>query len=96
MPHGSNRSAVTVTPEPTGFPNFKVKAPVNLSRSKIKDPRMGKAKSTYSRKQERRPSKHNLALKNLRFVKDSLHGSLNSQTALAETHKTEQETEKLI
>ncbi|XP_005814959.3 zinc finger protein 280D isoform X1 [Xiphophorus maculatus] len=65
MPHGSNRSAVTVTPEPTGFPNFKVKAPVNLSRSKIKDPRMGKAKSTYSRKQERRPSKHNLALKNL-------------------------------
>ncbi|KAM4744386.1 zinc finger protein 280D isoform 2-T4 [Anableps anableps] len=65
MPHGSNRSAVTVTPEPMSFPNFKVKAPVNLTKSKTKDPKTGKTKSTQSKKQERRPSKHNLALKNL-------------------------------
>ncbi|XP_035992273.1 zinc finger protein 280C [Fundulus heteroclitus] len=68
--HGSNRSAVTVTPEPMSFPNFKVRAPVNLAKAKTKDPKAGKARSTQSKtqqskKQERRSSKHNLALKNL-------------------------------
>ncbi|MED6239308.1 hypothetical protein ATANTOWER_004799 [Ataeniobius toweri] len=69
-PLGSNRSAVTVTPEPTGFPNFKIKPPVNLTKSKAKDPKAGNGKSTQNKmqqnkKQERRLSKHNLALKNL-------------------------------
>ncbi|MEQ2179520.1 hypothetical protein GOODEAATRI_025867 [Goodea atripinnis] len=84
-PLGSNRSAVTVTPEPTGFPNFKIKPPVNLTKSKAKDPKAGNGKSTQNKmqqnkKQERRLSKHNLALKNLRFVSDLSHGSLNGHT----------------
>ncbi|XP_038164570.1 zinc finger protein 280C [Cyprinodon tularosa] len=63
-PLNSHKSAVVVTPEPMCFPNFKVKAPVNLSRSKTKDARTGKVKTAPNKKTERHP-KHNLALKNL-------------------------------
>lgn len=66
-PLNSHKSAVVVTPEPMCFPNFKVKAPVNLSRSKTKDARTGKVKTAPNKKTERHP-KHNLALKNLRFL----------------------------
>lgn len=63
--HGSNRSAVTVTPEPMSFPNLKVRAPVNLTKSKLGKAKTNQNKTQQNKKQERRASKHNLALKSL-------------------------------
>ncbi|XP_071381294.1 zinc finger protein 280C [Centroberyx affinis] len=65
LPNSPERSGFNVSPE---APSFKpqTKAPVSISKSKSNISGAGKAKPPQIKKQERRTSKHNVALRNLR------------------------------
>ncbi|XP_041837472.1 zinc finger protein 280C isoform X2 [Melanotaenia boesemani] len=65
IPISPDRSTITVSPELPSFSSFKVKPPVNLSKSKKNNSGAEKVKTIQKKKEQRPPSKHNLALKNL-------------------------------
>ncbi|XP_040899935.1 zinc finger protein 280C isoform X2 [Toxotes jaculatrix] len=64
VPISPDRSGFTVSPD-TSFTQ-QTKTPVSVSKSKSNVSGAGKAKTTQSKKQDSRTSKHNLALRNLR------------------------------
>ncbi|XP_051793026.1 zinc finger protein 280C isoform X5 [Acanthochromis polyacanthus] len=65
LPASPDRSGFIVTPETANFNDFKSKPLVGVSKSKSTVSGVGKAKTTQSKKQEGRTSKHNLSLRNL-------------------------------
>uniref|UniRef100_A0A3P8T0J4 Zinc finger protein 280D n=1 Tax=Amphiprion percula TaxID=161767 RepID=A0A3P8T0J4_AMPPE len=60
LPASPDRSGFIVPPEMANFNDFKSKPPVSVSKSKSTVYGAGKAKTTQSKKQEGRTSKHNL------------------------------------
>ncbi|XP_070760562.1 zinc finger protein 280C-like [Enoplosus armatus] len=65
LPISPDRSGFIVSPETLSF-NQQTKPPVSVSKSKSNVSGAGKAKTTQSKKQDGRTTKHNVALKNLR------------------------------
>lgn len=66
-PISSDRSGLIVSPETLTF-NQQTKSPASVSKSKSNVSAAGKTKTTQSKKQNSRTTKHNLSLKNLRLV----------------------------
>uniref|UniRef100_A0A8D2ZE24 Zinc finger protein 280D n=1 Tax=Scophthalmus maximus TaxID=52904 RepID=A0A8D2ZE24_SCOMX len=64
VPNSPDGSGVTVSPETLSF-NQQTKSPVTVSKSKSNVSGAAKGKATQSKRKEARPSKHNLALRNL-------------------------------
>ncbi|XP_029901432.1 zinc finger protein 280C [Myripristis murdjan] len=65
LPSSPDRSAVNVSPDTLSCKQ-QTKAPINVIKSKSNAAAAGKAKPPQIKKQERRATKHNLALRNLR------------------------------
>ncbi|XP_039987153.1 zinc finger protein 280C-like isoform X2 [Xiphias gladius] len=65
VPISPDRSSFTISPDTLRI-SQKTKPPVNVSKSKSNVSGAGKPKTTQSKKQEGRTTKHNLALRNLR------------------------------
>lgn len=70
-------STITISTEPAGTPLFK--SPANVSKSKANNPgaKKSKDKMEQNEKQERRISKNNLTLRNLRLVAKCFHHELS-------------------
>lgn len=66
-PISPDRSSLIVSPETLSF-NQQTKPPVSISKSKSNVSAAGKTKTTQSKKQNSRTTKHNLSLKNLRLL----------------------------
>lgn len=69
LPTSPDRSGFTVSPD---IFSPQAKSPVSVSKSKAnKVTGAGKVKTTQSKKQEGRTTKHNLSLTKLRYVRDT-------------------------
>lgn len=81
VPISPDRSSFTISPDTLRI-SQKTKPPVNVSKSKSNVSGAGKPKTTQSKKQEGRTTKHNLALRNLRLLTDLFHTVVGDITTI--------------